>query len=188
MRIITGSARGTVLSSLEGENTRPTLERAKESILSAIQFDIEGRRALDLYAGSGQIGLELLSRGAEKATFVDSSPDAFKVIEENAKKTKLYKQCVILNMDVFEYLKAAKRSKPVFDLVFIDPPYAQNLLPKTLSALREASVCPEGALIIAESDNDELFEQSPELSGIYELLKIYKIGKIYFYKMTIARQ
>ena len=88
MRIITGSAKGTRLMTLEGENTRPTSERVKESVFSMLQFDIEGRRVLDLFGGSGQMGLEALSRGAAQATIVDASPEAVKIIKTNAQKTK----------------------------------------------------------------------------------------------------
>ena len=95
MRIITGTARGTRLETLPGDATRPTAERVKEALFSMIQFDIEGRRVLDLFAGSGQLGLEALSRGAAKATFVDSNRDALNVIKRNAQKTKLYDRCVL---------------------------------------------------------------------------------------------
>ena len=101
MRIITGTARGTRLSSPEGEEiTRPTAEKVKEAVFSSIQFDIEGREVLDLFAGSGQMGLEALSRGAEKCTFVDNSREAIKFVTENAQKTKLYKKSNVLCMDL----------------------------------------------------------------------------------------
>ena len=96
MRIITGTARGMALTTLDGEATRPTLAKVKEALFSAIQFDIEGRRVLDLFAGSGQLGLEALSRGAEKATFVDSSKEATAIITQNAQKTHLYQKSNVL--------------------------------------------------------------------------------------------
>lgn len=184
MRIITGSARGTNLISPEGEGTRPTLGRAKQSIFSALQFDIEGRRVLDLFAGSGQLGLECLSRGAAKATFVDKNPDAFDIIRENALKTKLYKQSVILCMDHSEYLKAAKKSKEKFDLVFLDPPYKEGLLASSLKELYLSDTLSDIAQVIAETDTEDLFENAPELEQLYEIIKIYKIGTVRFYRLS----
>ncbi|MBR6745380.1 MAG: RsmD family RNA methyltransferase, partial [Clostridia bacterium] len=108
MRIITGTARGAVLNTLEGEATRPTPAKVKEALFSSIQFDIEGRRVLDLFAGSGQLGLEALSRGAEKATFVDGAREATAIITANAQKTHLYKQSNVLCMDWKQYIKSAK--------------------------------------------------------------------------------
>ena len=107
MRIITGSARGINLKTLEGEDTRPTPERVKEAVFSSIQFDIAGKTVLDLFAGSGQMGLEALSRGAEKATLVDASRDAANIITENAKKAKLYPKTNVLCMDWKAYIRAA---------------------------------------------------------------------------------
>ncbi len=183
MNIITGSARGTKLLTLEGDATRPTLQRAKEVIFSAIQFDIEGRRVLDLFAGSGQLGLEALSRGAEKAVFIDKSKEAFDVIYDNANKTHLYKKSVILTMDFAEYLRSAKKSGEKFDIVFLDPPYGSGLLPEALSKLRIYDVLSENALVIAEWEKDTLLQEHGELNGDYELLKLYKSGRIYFYKL-----
>ena len=108
MRIITGTARGMALTTLDGEATRPTLAKVKEALFSAIQFDIEGRRVLDLFAGSGQLGLEALSRGAEKATFVDSSKEATTIITQNAQKTHLYQKSNVLCMDWKQYIKRWK--------------------------------------------------------------------------------
>lgn len=184
MRIITGSARGTNLITLEGEGTRPTLGRAKQSIFSALQFDIEGRRVLDLFAGSGQLGLECLSRGASKATFVDKNSDAFDVIRENALKTKLYKQSVILCMDWKEYLKAAKRSGEKFDLIFLDPPYSGELMAEVLRELHASGVISDIGEVIAETDFDGLFEEYSDLEELYDLNKIYKIGTVRFYRLS----
>lgn len=184
MNIITGTARGTKLATLEGEATRPTLQRAKEVIFSAIQFDIEGRRVLDLFAGSGQLGLEALSRGAEHCVFVDRSPDAFGIIKSNAQKTHLYKNCRIVNTDHAEYLRTAKRSGAVFDIVFLDPPYASGLLAPALKLLYEANVLSDTAIVCAEWEKDSLFEEEPSLSSLYDVSKVYKSGRIYFYKLT----
>ena len=183
MNIITGTARGTNLKTLEGEATRPTLQRAKEVIFSAIQFDIEGRRVLDLFAGSGQLGLEALSRGAEKCVFVDKSPDAFEIIKANAQKTHLYKNCRIVSSDYAEYLLSAKRSGAIFDIVFLDPPYDSGFLYPALKALCVNGLLSDTALVLAEWEKDSLLEENPQLNEMYELLKLYKSGRIYFYKL-----
>ena len=121
MRIITGSARGVALQTLEGEVTRPTPAVVKEAVFSSIQFDIEGRTVLDLFAGTGQLGLEALSRGAKKAVFIDHTAAAIKTIRENAATARLSDRCEIRQSDYKAFLQSApKRS---FHLVFMDPPY-----------------------------------------------------------------
>lgn len=153
MRIITGSARGTNLSALEGEVTRPTADRVKEALFSMIQFDIEGRAVLDLFAGSGQLGLEALSRGAARATFIDQSRDAVNIIMENAKKTHLFEKCRISAADYTSFLRgAAGREK--YDIIFLDPPYNTGLLPAALKGIADADLCAPGAYLVCESDCD----------------------------------
>lgn len=157
MRIITGSARGTKLFSLDGEDvTRPTTERVKEALFSMIQFDIEGRRILDLFAGSGQLGLEALSRGAASATFVDVSREAVSIIRKNAEKTKLLDRSRILNADYKAVIKSmAGREK--FDIVFLDPPYASQGVAHALNAMIKADILAKGAIVVCESDHDKPF-------------------------------
>ncbi|MDD6095034.1 MAG: 16S rRNA (guanine(966)-N(2))-methyltransferase RsmD [Clostridia bacterium] len=152
MRIITGNARGIQLRTLEGDATRPTSDRAKEALFSMIQFDIEGRRCLDLFAGSGQLGLEALSRGAEHCVFTDSSKDAVDIVMENAKKTKLFDKCRISNIGFSQYLKSAAE-KEKFDLIFLDPPYASGFIPEALSLIAEGELLRAGGRIICETDN-----------------------------------
>jgi len=153
MRIITGSARGIKLITLEGEATRPTTDRVKEAIFSMIQFDIEGRAVLDLFAGSGQLALEALSRGAARATLIDQSRDAVDVIIENAKKTRLFDKCRVSAADYTSFIRgAAGREK--YALIFLDPPYNTGLLPTALKALANADLCAVGSHIICETDCD----------------------------------
>lgn len=153
MRIITGSARGTKLETLEGEITRPTTDKVKEAVFSMIQFDIEGRAVLDLFAGSGQLALEALSRGAARATLIDQSRDAVAVITANAKKTHLYEKCRISNADYTSFIRgAAGRDK--YDIVFLDPPYNSGLLPASLASISDADILNTGAYIVCESDCD----------------------------------
>lgn len=149
MRIITGSARGTRLLAPEGETTRPTAERVKEAVFSMIQFEIEGRRVLDLFGGSGQLALEALSRGAASATICDTSPEAIEVIKRNAQKTHLYEKCAIYQVDSMKF--AARRSKDQFDIIFIDPPYASGLQRKAFETLAEHGKIAAGGLVICES-------------------------------------
>jgi len=153
MRIITGTARGTKLNTLEGENTRPTSDRVKEAVFSMLQFDIEGRAVLDLFAGSGQLGLEALSRGAARATLIDSSREAAEIIIENAKKTHLFKQCRVTATDYASFIRGAQ-GKETFDIIFLDPPYNTDLLPNALRLLASAKLCALGAYIICETDCD----------------------------------
>ncbi|MBR6602386.1 MAG: 16S rRNA (guanine(966)-N(2))-methyltransferase RsmD, partial [Clostridia bacterium] len=131
MRIITGKAKGIRLATLDGEATRPTSERTKEAVFSMLQFDIEGRRVLDLFAGSGQMGLEALSRGAQSATFVDHAKAAISVIKQNIEKTRLEGANVVC-ADSLEYLRTEGRKRnesAKFDIVFLDPPYADKIIP-----------------------------------------------------------
>ncbi|MBR4000315.1 MAG: 16S rRNA (guanine(966)-N(2))-methyltransferase RsmD, partial [Clostridia bacterium] len=153
MRIITGTARGTKLNTLEGESTRPTSDRVKEAVFSMLQFDIEGRAVLDLFAGSGQMGLEALSRGAARATLIDSNREAAEIIIENAKKTHLFKQCRVTATDYASFIRGAQ-GKETFDLIFLDPPYNTDLLPNALRLLASAKLCAYGAYLICETDCD----------------------------------
>lgn len=152
MRIITGSARGAALETLEGEATRPTGDRAKEALFSMIQFDIEGRRVLDLFAGSGQLGLEALSRGAEHCVFIDGSREASDIVLANAKKTKLFDKCRISATDYMTYLKGAV-GRDEFDLIFLDPPYASDYIAKSLGEIYGSGLLRAGGRIVCESDN-----------------------------------
>ena len=182
MRIITGTARGAVLTTLEGETTRPTPAKVKEALFSSIQFDIEGRKVLDLFAGSGQLGLEALSRGAEKATFVDGAREATAIITANAQKTHLYKQSNVLCMDWKQYIQSAK-GRNRFDIVFLDPPYALRLLPKVTAALYDADMLSEGALVICEDEEGGL-EEDVMVKARYDLVKASRYGRVHITILT----
>lgn len=175
MRIITGRARGVRLETLSGESTRPTSERAKEAIFSMLQFDIEGREVLDLYAGSGQMGLEAASRGAASATFVEKSKDAAAVIARNIEKTKLSDVCRLLCSDVSDFIRAFKGRKR-FDIVFIDPPYALRAVAPTLKALLDGGMLKPTSIVVCESEEADIFENSDELRELFEVQKIAKYG------------
>ncbi len=177
MRIITGSARGAVLATLEGDATRPTPSKVKEAIFSAIQFDLEGRRFLDLFAGSGQMGLEALSRGAEKAVMVDSSREALEVMKANAQKTHLYAKTSILCMDFQQYIRSA-RGKIQFDIAFLDPPYALRLIPQAACALYDAGLLTENAILICE-DNEAGLAGHTEMAARFRKIKEGRYGRIF---------
>lgn len=172
-RIITGSARGMRLETLEGELTRPTSDMAKEAIFSMIQFDIEGRCVLDLFAGSGQLGIEALSRGAEKAVFIDKNVDAANIIKANLKKARLFENSLVLNTDAFSYIKG-NAGKIKFDIVFIDPPYADGTAFEAATKLCEAGMISDHGMIICEAGNDEVFE----IEG-FEIAKHVRYGKAF---------
>ena len=179
MRIITGKAKGTKLYTLEGEDvTRPTSERAKEAIFSMIQFEIEGRRVLDLFAGSGQLGLEAMSRGAEYAMFVDASRDAMAVVKKNAEKTRFFSECGYLVSDYRSYLrKAAGRDQ--FDIVFLDPPYKSENLCESLLRLHDGKIVKDTGLCVCESDREELITENDLVMDKYEIVKSNGYGRVH---------
>lgn len=173
MRIITGRARGTQLCTLEGEATRPTSERAKEAVFSAIQFELAGRRVLDLFAGSGQMALEAISRGASSAVLVDASPRAVEVIQKNVAKTHFEHECTVLCAD---FTDAVRRLTGRFDLIVLDPPYAKKWIAPALRALIEADRLGAGALIVCESAEENAFEQDAALCDRFTVRKAAKYG------------
>ncbi|MCI8553925.1 MAG: 16S rRNA (guanine(966)-N(2))-methyltransferase RsmD [Clostridiales bacterium] len=176
MRVITGTARGRRLETLPGEAvTRPTAERVKEALFSIIQFEIEGRRVLDLFAGSGQLGLEALSRGAANCVFVDNSRMAAEVIRRNARVTGLSEHARILTQDAMSYLQ---RPGDTFDLAFLDPPYASGLLTKALQLT--APVMSAGGVILCESDADEELPETVESGSDapFLLARVYRYGRV----------
>ncbi len=177
MRIITGKARGMKLATLEGEDiTRPTTERVKEGVFSAIQFDIAGKRVLDLFAGSGQMALEALSRGADSAVLIDENTDAVAIIKENAKKTGFMKQCAVSRMDYSEYLKSVA-GKERFDIVFLDPPYSRSMKDEILKKVARADILNDGAIVVCETDKDEI---DGDLYGL-TFRKKYKYSRVLTY-------
>jgi 16S rRNA (guanine966-N2)-methyltransferase len=176
MRVITGSARGRRLKELEGRETRPTTDKVKEGLFSAIQFDIEGRRVLDLFAGTGQLGIEALSRGAAHATFVDCRKEAVALIRENLEATKLSDNATVICGDSISYLRSCREK---FDLLFLDPPYADTLLENSLTIATTFDILRPHGIIIAESPEEKILPLLPEPYGIY---REYRYGKI---KLTI---
>jgi 16S rRNA (guanine(966)-N(2))-methyltransferase RsmD len=176
MRIITGSAKGKRLETLEGEATRPTSERIKEAIFSSIQFEIEDRRVLDLFAGSGQMGLEALSRGASRATFIDSSREAMEIVKKNARLTGLDDNCHYLVSDWKNYIRKASGRDERYDLVFVDPPYAMECCAEAANYLAEKELIIPRAIVVLESGEEKISMDDPRLSG-YRTIKSTHYGK-----------
>ena len=172
MRVITGSARGCRLKELEGMETRPTTDRVKEGLFNIIQFDIEGRKVLDLFAGTGQLGIECLSRGAASAVFVDRRTDAVKLIRENLKATRLSDKARVVSGDSMEFLKSLRES---FDLIFLDPPYEAGLLEPAIAHIAKFDILSPHGIIVAEHPVGLAL---PALAAPYRLHRTYRYGKI----------
>ena len=173
MRVITGSAGGRRLLELEGLETRPTTGRVKEGVFSALQFDIEGRRVLDLFAGTGQMGIECLSRGAASAVFVDQRKDAFEVVKKNLALTDLQDRAQVVCGNARDFVARACGG---FDLVFLDPPYASGLLEEMLERITVPGfdiLGPYG-IIVAEPPADRRLA----VPAGCRLRKTYRYGKI----------
>ena len=171
MRVITGYARGKRLQTLEGEAVRPTSEKIKEAVFSSIQFDIEGRRFLDLFAGSGQMGIEALSRGAESCDFCDTSAAAIDIIKSNLANCGLTDNASVHKTDFSTFL--ASRSK-TFDIAFLDPPYKAGYIPSVLEKV--AKLMSDYGIIICEHPADITL---PDTVADFVRAKQYKYGKIH---------
>ena len=179
MRVITGSARGRRLKELEGMETRPTTDRVKEGMFNVLQFDIEGRRVLDLFAGTGQLGIECLSRGASSAVFVDRRADAVKLIRENLKITELSDRARVVSGDSMEYLKSLREK---VDVILLDPPYEAGLLEPAIAHIAKFDILAPHGIIVAEHPAGKVL---PALSAPYRLHRTYRYGKI---GMTLYRR
>ena len=169
MRVITGTARGRRLKTPEGMDIRPTTDNVKESVFNILQFDIEGRRVLDLFAGTGQLGIECLSRGAKEAVFIDQSRDAVKIVKENLKTCGF--SAPVLQQDAISYLNACGK----FDLIFVDPPYDAGLYKTVLEKINSIDILSEGGIILCESRRET---DMPEMQAPYYLRKEYRYGKV----------
>ncbi len=176
MRIISGIARGTKLLTLDGNDTRPTLDRVKEALFSIIQNDIPQTLVLDLFSGSGSLALEALSRGADKAIICDNSKKAIKIIEENIIKTKMQEKTEVILSDYKSVLKSMKERKLSFDIVFLDPPYATDYDIYAIKWMLQEKLLRDNGIIIVETDSDEKIKKISELE--INILKIKKYGRI----------
>ncbi|MEA4894727.1 MAG: 16S rRNA (guanine(966)-N(2))-methyltransferase RsmD [Oscillospiraceae bacterium] len=174
MRVITGSARGRRLNEPKNMEIRPTTDKVKESIFNIVQFDIEGRRVLDLFAGTGQLGIEALSRGARSATFVDESTEAIKIVKSNLERCGLTGEAV--RDDAVSFLGHCGK----YDVIFLDPPYQSGLMDTVLRKIIQFDILSEGGIIICETDSGT--EISP-MNAPYFVGRVYKYGKV---KLTVC--
>ncbi len=172
MRVIAGTARGVQLKTPEGMQTRPTIDRVKEALFSVIHFDIPGAKVLDLFGGTGQLGIEALSRGAAAATFVDQADAACKLIKENLRRTKFEQTGKVVRADYLEYLS---RCREQYDIIFLDPPYAEVFLENALKRITEIDILRTGGIIATERPQGK--ELPWEFEG-YTRSRDYKYGKV----------
>ena len=181
MRIIAGKGRSLPLKTIEGIDTRPTTDRIKETLFNMLQYEIADCRFLDLFAGSGQIGLEAVSRGAKEAVFVESGKKAAACIQDNINFTKFNDQCRLLQMDVMAAIRSLE-GKGAFQIIFMDPPYNKQLENKVLEFLKDSCILDNDTLIIVEASLETDFSFTLNLG--YEIIKekIYKTNKHIFLK------
>ena len=172
MRVIAGKAKGIQLNTPEGMLTRPTTDRVKEALFSIIQFELPGAKVLDLFGGTGQLGIEALSRGAASAVFVDSRREACQLIRSNLKKTHFESQSIVVQSDYLDYLNRCQDS---FQIILLDPPYAQVFLENAIKKITEIDILQSGGIMVAERP---LGKELPWEFGGYTRSRDYKYGKI----------
>ncbi len=171
MRVITGKARGVALKTPDGLQTRPTADRVKEALFSIIQFELPNARVLDLFAGTGQLGIEALSRGAKSAVFVDAGEPAIRLVKENLRRTRLEDQARVVRGDYLSFLRTCRET---FDMIFLDPPYAEVFLENALKCISEIDILHSGGIIVTERPLDK--PMNLELPG-FTASRDYKYGK-----------
>ena len=171
MRVITGKARGVVLKTPDGMTTRPTTDRVKEAMFSIIHFDLPGAKVLDLFGGTGQLGIEALSRGAAEAVFVDAAEKSCALIRENLKRCKMEAEGKVVRADYMDYLS---RSRESFDIILLDPPYAEVFLENAIKKISEIDILKSGGIIVAERPVEKPLDMI--LPG-FSRSKDYKYGK-----------
>ena len=171
MRVITGTARGVQLKTPEGLTTRPTSDRVKEALFSIIHFEIPGARVLDLFGGTGQLGIEALSRGAASAVFVDAGEPACRLIRENLKRTRFEREGKVVKSDYLAYLASCREQ---FNIILLDPPYAEVFLENALKKITEIDILQSGGIIVTERP---LGKELPWDFDGYTRSRDYKYGK-----------
>lgn len=180
MRVIAGTARRLILKTVEGMDTRPTQDRIKETLFNMINNDIYGISFLDLFAGSGGIGIEALSRGAEEAVFIDNGTKQIACIRENLKTTKLESRAQVMNCDVFSGLKLLERNHDPFGIIFMDPPYNNELEKRVLESLKDSCLIDEDTLLIVEASLETDFSWAGPMGYTIVRTKEYKTNKHVF--------
>lgn len=181
MRVISGSARGLRLYAPKGLTTRPTVDKIKESLFNIINSSLPEAAFLDLFSGSGAIGIEALSRGAKRAVFVDSSNDSIEAIKRNLKASRLSEHAVVIKMSAAAAIKYLAQNGERFDIIFMDPPYSKSLVDTALAAIDNERLLANDGFIIAEQSIDE---PEPNIAG----LEVFRIKEYKITKMTFLRQ
>ena len=180
MRVISGSARGRRLKELQGMDTRPTTDKVKESLFNIIQFDLEGRRVLDLFGGTGQLGIEALSRGSAHCTFVEKRRDALVLLKENLSITNLQNQARVVPGDALAFLSSCREK---FDVILLDPPYHTDLMDKSIESILLFDILAEHGIMVCETAADRELPPLPEEK--FEPGRSYRYGQI---KLSIFRR
>jgi len=175
MRVISGIARGTKLDSRESISTRPTLDRIKENMFNLIQDKVRDSVVLDLFAGSGQLGIEALSRGADRAYFCDIDREDIVFLNKNIAKTRLTEKSIVLNEDFKKVLNTVNTK---FDLIFIDPPYKSNFVEESINLIYEKSILNEDGLIIIETDETQKIQELLNSKSYINILKTKNYGRV----------
>ena len=188
MRVISGKAKGTKINSIESTETRPTLDRVKESLFNIIQNDIKDTLVLDLFSGSGAIGIEFLSRGAQKAYFCENNYNAVKVIEQNLEKTNLKEKAVVIENDYKKVLKKLNVLNLKFDYIYIDPPFQKNIATVAIKELLKNELLKDDGIVILETDEKEreLMELKNIDIEIYDIRKYGRISLIFLKKVKLS--
>jgi len=184
MRIISGERKGKKLYTLEGTNTRPTLDRVKEALFNIIQFKILDANVLDLFAGSGSLGIETLSRGARQAVFCDHSFEAIRIIKKNIEETRYIEKSTIINKDYILALKEISKKNEKYDIVFLDPPYKSDFGIKAINELIKLDLISEDGIIILETDDESKIKNIEE----NEQIKIFDKRKYGSVKLIFIRK
>lgn len=183
MRVIAGTAKRLQLKTVKGDNTRPTTDRIKETLFNMLQNDIDGCRFLDLFSGSGAIGIEALSRGAKEAVFVENNKEAINCIKENLIFTKLVNSGIVMSYDVMTAISMLEGRNAKFDIVFMDPPYNKEIEKEVLDRLKQSEIIDSDTMIIVEASLNTSFSYLRDMG--YELFKEkkYKTNKhMFIYK------
>ncbi len=178
MRIISGLNRGTKLNTLEGIDTRPTLDRVKEALFSKINYELVDSKILDLFSGSGSLALESISRGAKKAYLCDSSFKAINIIKQNIKKTRTEDKTVVLHKDYIKALEELKLDNVKFDIIFLDPPYKTNYNIKSIDLILKYDLLENNGKIIIETDIPNEILSKLEKNILIDIYDVKKYGRV----------
>lgn len=183
MRVISGKLKGRVLKGFDIEGTRPTMDRVKESVFASIQDYLDGSVVLDLFAGSGNLGIEAISNGAGKVYFVDCNKVCIRTINDNIRNFNIEKDCVVLEKDYKKAIEWFGEEKIKFDIIFIDPPYMYNIKNELLNLILDYEILNDNGIIVFEYQKEEKLE----LESKFELLKNKKYGDKYvsIYKLNM---